>query len=230
MLARIMAGAASPGPAAGTADDATGRVFALPLAGGLPAGRPGGGVQDPGGAGRRGRGRLAGLRPAADRRARPAAGPAAAAGGAAAVLPGRTEGDRAVQARHLEGPRQGAARRRPHRRVGFLLARGALPRPAAPGHRLGRRPGDGQPRPQPGLRRPRRRGPPDHPAARHADQPPRPGRGVLLPHRRVPEPGQPRVLHGHPARVGDGDGRRGRVRRDGEQPRRRWPGPTRCGP
>ena len=34
-----------------------------------------------------------------------------------------------------------------------------------------------------------------------------------------PNPEQPRVLHGHPARVGDGDGCRGRVRRDGEQSR-----------
>ena len=51
---------------------------------------------------------------------------------------------------------------------------------------------------------------PDGPAARHPDQPPGPGRGILLPHGRVPQPGQPRVLHDHAARVGGGDGRRGR--------------------
>ena len=68
-----------PVPPRRTTTGAAPVVVAVPLAGGVPAGRAGGGVQDPGGAGRRGRGRLARLRPAADRRARPAAGPAAAA-------------------------------------------------------------------------------------------------------------------------------------------------------
>ena len=78
MLARIMAGAAPHPCPPGPADDAR-PVFPVSLAGRLPGGRARRGVPDPGSAGRRRRGRLARLRPAADRRAGPAAGPAAAA-------------------------------------------------------------------------------------------------------------------------------------------------------
>ena len=90
------------------------------------------------------------------------------------------------------------------------VARGPLPRSAAPGAGLGGRPCPRPARPQPGLRRPRHRRGPDGAADRDPDDPARPPGRLVPGQRRLPQPGQPRLLHGHPARDRGRDGPAGR--------------------